>query len=105
MTKIIAALLAFATTAIAQDFFQINTPTHGVVTCEPLRVTWLGGTPPYTLTLRTPTGPVDLGVFDGTSAVWTVNQTPGTQIGFDIVDSDGNLRQTADFSPSAGAYT
>ncbi|TFL04060.1 hypothetical protein BDV98DRAFT_563483 [Pterulicium gracile] len=97
------ALLAFATAAFAQGDFVINTPTAGVVTCQPLRVTWVGGTPPYFVSLRTPTAPINLGQFDGNFLVWEVNQPANTQIGFDITDSDGQVRQTGDFAATAGS--
>ena len=97
------ALLAFATAAFAQGEFVINTPTAGVVTCQPLRVTWVGGTPPYFVSLRTPTGPQNLGQFDGNFLVWEVNQPANTQVGFDITDSDGQVRQTGDFAATAGS--
>ncbi|TFK97134.1 hypothetical protein BDV98DRAFT_658740 [Pterulicium gracile] len=106
MTKFIVALLAFATTAaIAQGPFTINIPTSGVRTCEPIRITWNGGTPPFYLVVRTPIGVINLGEVRRRSIVWTVNQAPGTRIGIDISDSEGQLHQSGDFTPSASTST
>jgi len=111
--KLILARLAtaaiLAITAAAQDGFTINTPSN-VVVCQPILLSWTGGTPPYFLTVHdgnNPTGPAiqDLGQQDGTSFTWTVNIAAGTSIGLAVRDSTGASVQSASFPINSGSST
>jgi hypothetical protein len=102
-----AAILAI--TAAAQDGFTINTPSN-VVVCQPILLSWTGGTPPYFLTIHdgnNPTGPAiqDLGSQDSTSFTWTVNIAAGTSIGLAVRDSTGQSVQSASFPINSGSST
>jgi len=102
-----AAILAI--TAAAQGGFTINTPSN-VVVCQPILLSWTGGTPPYFLTVQdvnNPTGPAiqDLGQQDSTSFTWTVNIAAGTSIGLAVRDSTGASVQSASFPINSGSST
>jgi len=96
LTSVIALLIA-ASTALAQ--FTINTPP-APVQCQPLLVSWMGGVPPYFLTIYPGGDPqgTPLETFpeiSGTSATWFCNLQANTQIGFNLRDSTGTLVQSA----------
>ncbi|EDR00987.1 uncharacterized protein LACBIDRAFT_312726 [Laccaria bicolor S238N-H82] len=119
----LAAAAVFASSALAQ--LTINTPTNPVV-CQPLLISWSGGTAPYYLvrtpksvTITTlpdlrsilpgnqPTAPA-LQTFPtqtGTSLTWIVNIAVGTSVGFHIVDSTGASQDSAPFSILTGSDT
>jgi hypothetical protein len=107
----LATVAVHAATAFAQASpgFTINTPSN-VVVCEPVLLSWSGGTPPYSLSVlpgSSPTGAAleDLGTQNGTSFTWDVNIAAGTQIGLTLRDSTGLIAQTAPFSVNSGADT
>jgi hypothetical protein len=103
----LAAAAVFATSALAQ--LTINTPSNPVV-CQPLLITWSGGTPPYYLSILPGNQPTAQALENfptqtGTSLTWTVNIAVGTSIGFHIVDSTGASQDSAPFSILTGADT
>jgi len=100
----LAAVALFVSGALAQ--FTINTPTN-VVVCQPILLTWSGGTPPYFLSVLPGSQPnaaalVDLGQQSGTSFTWTVNIAAGTSIGLNLRDSSGLVAQSAPFTINSG---
>lgn len=103
----LAAAAVFASSALAQ--LTINTPTNPVV-CQPLLISWSGGTAPYYLSIlpgNQPTAPA-LQTFPtqtGTSLTWIVNIAVGTSVGFHIVDSTGASQDSAPFSILTGSDT
>ncbi|CAA7267011.1 unnamed protein product [Cyclocybe aegerita] len=81
----LAAVLLAATSAVAQTL-TVNTPLS-VVVCQPLLITWTGGTPPYFL------------------LSWNVNITAGTSLGLTLRDSTGAISQSAPFTVQSGSDT
>jgi len=110
--QLVVVALAFVASVLAQGTpgFMINTPANAV-TCQPLLITWSGGTPPYFLSVLPGADPngqalVDFGQQDGTSFTWTaVNQQANTQLGLTLRDSNGNTAQSAPFTVNGGSNT
>jgi hypothetical protein len=78
----VAVAFLLAASAAAQQL-TINTPLS-VVVCQPLLISWSGGTPPYFLSVLPGNQPtaaalLDFGTQTGTSLTWTVNITAGEQ--------------------------
>ncbi|KAJ7903519.1 hypothetical protein B0H14DRAFT_945020 [Mycena olivaceomarginata] len=88
-----ALLLAAIALGVSAQDLTINTPTQGTVTgaaeCQPLLISWSGGTPPYIIT--------------GTSLTWTVNATVGTQLILNIKDNTGLGKTSAAFPVLTGS--
>lgn len=107
MKSILAPLVALAlvaSSALAQ--LQINTPASAVV-CEPLLLTWSGGTPPYFLSILPGNQPgasalITFPQTSATSVTWNVDIAAQTSLGLDIRDSSGAIAQSAPFSVQAG---
>ncbi|KAF8206419.1 hypothetical protein K438DRAFT_2014135 [Mycena galopus ATCC 62051] len=103
---------ALAIGAAAQAL-TINTPTIGGTTpgtaeCQPLLITWSGGTGPYIIVVNTsPAGTTPVIEFDGQSGTqvsWTaVNVTENTQLLLTIKDSTGATASSAPFPVTAGS--
>jgi len=98
LASVIALGLAVST-AFAQ--LTVNTPAQ-VVECEPLQITWTGGTGPFFLTIlpgNQPTGEaiVNLGEFNGNSVTWLVNINiqSYSSIIINLRDSTGAISQSA----------
>jgi hypothetical protein len=107
LSSVAVAILA-ASQALAQSL-TINTPTNPT-TCIPLLITWVGGTPPYFLTLVPANQPgatpiINFGQQNSTSLTWRVNVAAGTSVNFNLVDNTGLTAQTAPFSIIAGSDT
>ncbi|PPQ75007.1 hypothetical protein CVT26_011549 [Gymnopilus dilepis] len=109
----VAVALFSAAGVLAQSGpLTINTPTAPVV-CEPLQLTWSGGTPPYFLVKvrLVPGGQanaaalIDFGQQTGNSLTWTVNLTVGTSVNLDLRDNTGALAQSAPFTIQNGPST
>ncbi|PFH52988.1 hypothetical protein AMATHDRAFT_55886 [Amanita thiersii Skay4041] len=104
------ATVAFAAVgAYAQGQLTINTPSNPVV-CQPLLLTWSGGSPPYFLSIHPGSDPNGASIQDfpqqtGTSLTWTVNIAAGTQIGLSLRDNTGNTAQSAAFTINPGSDT
>ncbi|KAF5381958.1 hypothetical protein D9615_004358 [Tricholomella constricta] len=123
--KSVLATLAAVGLAVSSALAQltINTPSNPVV-CQPLLLTWSGGTPPYFLVrisaqffhtksntcgfiIIEPNAPSlhDFGQVEGNSLTWTVNIAAGTSIGLTLRDSTGTTAQSAPFNINAGGDT
>ncbi|KIY65866.1 hypothetical protein CYLTODRAFT_491958 [Cylindrobasidium torrendii FP15055 ss-10] len=96
----VAAFATLFAAVLAQGDLTINTPSN-VEQCQPSRLSWSAGTPPYTIVLTAGSAPS--GSTTGTIASDTsdteVTYTPGegtanTQIVFNIRDSTGKIAQT-----------
>ncbi|KAI5122311.1 hypothetical protein M0805_002387 [Coniferiporia weirii] len=84
------ALLAAA--GINAQTLMINTPQN-VVECQPILLTWAGGSGPYFITFNNVTG---------TSLTWLVNQPAGTSLGLTIRDQTGTTEESASFQVQDG---
>ncbi|ETW83041.1 hypothetical protein HETIRDRAFT_439593 [Heterobasidion irregulare TC 32-1] len=108
-TSLVAVAL-FVVAAVAQSTLTVNTPAN-VVVCQPLQITWSGGTAPYFLSVLPggdPSGSAleDFGQQTGTSFTWTkVNQPVGTSLGLTLRDSNGLTAQSAPFTVNSGSDT
>ncbi|KAH7889352.1 hypothetical protein F5I97DRAFT_515248 [Phlebopus sp. FC_14] len=118
MKSALGYLACFIAAVTAQGVFVINTPSN-VVQCEPVLITWSGGTSPYNLEYvllnvlfnivlspscsvvpgDDPTGPPIecLGEQTGQSYTWVVNLAAGTSASLTLKDSEGALAQSAPF--------
>jgi hypothetical protein len=97
-----AVFLTLATVVLAQgrNIILLNTPDPTLVElCRVLRITWSGGTPPYTLSLEVV--PTHKRIFDivtnDTFYAWTDN-TMELQLGLFITDINGIIGMSAPFS-------
>ncbi|KAF6754457.1 hypothetical protein DFP72DRAFT_848265 [Ephemerocybe angulata] len=106
--KSFAAQLVAVSLAVSGALAQtVNTPANAVV-CQPLQITWSGGTPPYFLSILPGNQPSaaairDFGTVTGTSFTWNpVNLPAGTLIGINLRDSTGTLAQSAAFPVNPG---
>ncbi|KAJ8081022.1 hypothetical protein PM082_017860 [Marasmius tenuissimus] len=103
------AVLSAAVGVLGKGFPTMNTPNN-LVTCEPVKLHWSGGKPPYFISVQdgnNPSGPA-LEQFpeqSGTSLTWKVNFSGGTSIGFLLRDSSGVTSQTASVVVQPGAST
>ncbi|KAH7220450.1 uncharacterized protein BKA55DRAFT_216884 [Fusarium redolens] len=93
--------ISFFRTISAQGTLTINTPSNAFG--EPLLVTWIGGTPPYFLSILPGNQPSaaalqDFGQVTGNSLIWTVNFAPGISLSFTLRDSTGATAQSAPFT-------
>ncbi|KAI0078794.1 hypothetical protein K474DRAFT_1659972 [Panus rudis PR-1116 ss-1] len=101
----LAVLAVMAASAAAQGP-MINTP-EGVIVCQPLLLTWSGGTPPYFLSIL-PGGQPSAAPLEQftdlqtTSFTWKVDQPAGTSLGLTIRDSTGASGQSAPFDVHSG---
>ncbi|KAJ7126981.1 hypothetical protein C8R44DRAFT_874076 [Mycena epipterygia] len=108
-------LLAFVLALGVAAQPTINTPTvgsaPGASECQPLLITWSGGTPPYFVPIfisvqNNPPGATPIAAFDsqsGTSVTWTVNATVGTQLILTIKDNTGAPASSAPFPVLTGS--
>ncbi|KAI0303758.1 hypothetical protein B0F90DRAFT_1916690 [Multifurca ochricompacta] len=123
----IVSTALFVAGVYGQSTPTVNTPLN-VVVCQPLQLTWSGGTPPYFLRfvgllsiviivahscyyLRSihpgsaPDDPAlaDFGTQQGTSFLWTkVNFAVGTSLDITLRDSNGQTSQSAPFTVQTG---
>ncbi|KAF9008211.1 hypothetical protein BDQ17DRAFT_1539475 [Cyathus striatus] len=104
-TTLVSAALFFAT-ATAQSFF-IFTPVPDPPVCLPFIITWIGGTPPYFLSLRDANSGVtleDLGtITDGNNFSWVVNEPVGTSLVLHLRDNTGTVVQSGTFRVASAA--
>ncbi|KAI9461629.1 hypothetical protein BJY52DRAFT_1222275 [Lactarius psammicola] len=108
LLSIVSATLFVA--GVSAQSLTVNTPLN-VVVCQPLLITWTGGTAPYFLSVHpgdTPDGPalVDFGTQQGNSFTWTaVNFAVGTNLDITLRDSAGITSQSAPFRVQTGSDT
>ncbi|KAH9063843.1 hypothetical protein EDB87DRAFT_1600655 [Lactarius vividus] len=105
----IASAALFVAGASAQSL-TVNTPLN-VVVCQPLQISWTGGTAPYFLSVHPGAAPndpalADFGTQQGTSFIWTaVNFPSGTSLDITLRDSSGLTSQSAPFTVQTGTDT
>jgi hypothetical protein len=106
----LAAALLFAASTAAVDPLDVNTPLNATV-CEPLTLSWSGGTPPYAATVAeviSSTSAVGVDTFiatTGTSFTWVVDILPVPvskggpySLVLKVGDSAGNVSESALFT-------
>ncbi|CAK9785497.1 hypothetical protein CC85DRAFT_286666 [Cutaneotrichosporon oleaginosum] len=102
------ALAVLAATAAAQASFSITTPP-ALVACQPSRVSWTGGVPPYILSIIPGGQPgaaalkdldTNLNVMQYT---WNTDVVGGTHLTFKIVDKNGDIAYSAPITVQAGS--
>ncbi|KAA1467516.1 hypothetical protein DENSPDRAFT_832592 [Dentipellis sp. KUC8613] len=107
-TSLVATAL-FVAGALAQTF-TVNTPSNAVV-CQPLQISWSGGSGPFFLSVlpgADPTGAAleDFGQVNSSPFTWqAVNFPQGTSLGLTLRDSQGNTVQSAPFTVNPGSST
>ncbi|KAH9037800.1 hypothetical protein EDB85DRAFT_1934520 [Lactarius pseudohatsudake] len=105
----IASATLFVAGVTAQSL-TVNTPLN-VVVCQPLQISWSGGTGPYFLSIHPGAAPddpalADFGTQQGTSFTWTaVNFAVGTSLDITLRDSAGLISQSAPFTVQTGTDT
>ncbi|KAF5341711.1 hypothetical protein D9611_001839 [Ephemerocybe angulata] len=115
--KTFAAQLVAVSLAVSGALAQtVNTPANAVV-CQPLQITWSGGTLHIAFIMTSLTCSMtdclhtepsaaairDFGTVTGTSFTWNpVNLPAGTLIGINLRDSTGTLAQSAAFPVNPG---
>ncbi|KAH9068403.1 hypothetical protein EDB83DRAFT_2518752 [Lactarius deliciosus] len=112
LVSIASATLFIA--GVSAQSLTINTPLN-VVVCQPLLISWAGGTGPFFLRWvifvhpgATPDGPAlqDFGTQQGNSFTWTaVNFPSGTSLDLTLRDSAGITSQSAPFTVQTGTDT
>lgn len=112
MKSVLASVILLglaAPSAFAQgpNGLTINTPSN-VVVCEPILLTWGGGTPPYIVSVlpaASPSGPAVV-TFPQTSATeltWLVNQQANTMLSLSVRDNTGGSDPSAPFTVLSGS--
>ncbi|TXT14770.1 uncharacterized protein COLE_00963 [Cutaneotrichosporon oleaginosum] len=110
MKSAVLAATIFALGVAAQGAEpQINTPTS-LVQCQPIKITWTGGKPPYWVSALPGGEPggvplKDWGQQTGTELTWTVDLPAGTSISMQVKDSNGAINYAQAVSVRAGSDT
>ncbi|KAJ7608358.1 hypothetical protein FB45DRAFT_763491, partial [Roridomyces roridus] len=110
MLTVIFLVAVFGTAATAQQL-TIDTPTTPPATeCQPLLITFSGGSPPYIITVDQfadqTSQVIAFNDVTGTSTVWeSVNAPAGDQLVFNIRDSIGQEDSSAPFTVASGSDT
>ncbi|KAF9048606.1 hypothetical protein BJ165DRAFT_1460991 [Panaeolus papilionaceus] len=105
-----AAAALLATETLAQNNgFTINSLMN-VVVCQPSRISWVGGTPPYFLSILPANQPAaqpieDLGTQNGNSITWIADLGVGTSAFLNLKDSTGLTAQSGTFTILTGTDT
>ncbi|RSH87460.1 hypothetical protein EHS25_003370 [Saitozyma podzolica] len=105
MRNVALVILAAATAVMAQ--LQIFTPAS-LVQCQPVLVSWQGGTSPYFVSIipggqTTAAAIKNFGQTSATSLTWTVDIPAGQSITFKIVDSTGNINYGSPLTIQSGS--
>ncbi|KAJ6477766.1 hypothetical protein C8R45DRAFT_1157707 [Mycena sanguinolenta] len=108
---LLAAALGTSASIARYAPLEINTPVPGAAECEPLLITFSGGSPPYFVAYArvvqtNPILPTPLAKFapvTGTSLTWIVNATLGSSLILDVKDSTGVIATSAPFTVITGA--
>ncbi|GMK59873.1 hypothetical protein CspeluHIS016_0900900 [Cutaneotrichosporon spelunceum] len=102
------AVVVLAVSAAAQAAFSITTPP-ALVTCQPSKLSWTGGAPPYILSII-PGGQPGAAVIKDIDTnlnvmqyTWNTDVVGGTHLTFKIVDKDGNIAYSAPITVQAGS--
>ncbi|GMK55789.1 hypothetical protein CspeluHIS016_0208450 [Cutaneotrichosporon spelunceum] len=108
-SAILAATVLALGVAAQTEGPKINTPTS-LVQCQPIKITWTGGKPPYWVSALPggqPGGaPIkDWGQQDGNGLTWTVDLQAGTSISLQVKDSNGDVNYAQAVDVRAGSDT
>lgn len=99
LTAVAAASLAWA------QSFTVATPSS-LITCQPIQLSWSGGTPPYFPRVTQGGGTTDtLKTFDqqsGTTLTWNVDIASGTSVTITVSDSTGITQGSAPVTINQG---
>jgi len=108
--KAVLAVSVAALFSLAQSQVTVNTPPQ-LVECEPIQITWSGGTGPYFLSVFPDGNPsvvlenLSNSSISGTTFTWEVNIASGQSVGFAVRDSTGVTGQSAAVGIQAGTST
>ncbi|KAH9178194.1 hypothetical protein EDB89DRAFT_1901770 [Lactarius sanguifluus] len=108
LVSLASAILFIA--GVSAQSLTVNTPLN-VVVCQPLQISWSGGTAPYFLSVHPGAAPndpalADFGTQQGTSFIWTaVNFPAGTSLDITLRDSAGLTSQSAPFTVQTSSDT
>ncbi|BEI85039.1 hypothetical protein CcaverHIS002_0504400 [Cutaneotrichosporon cavernicola] len=109
MKSAIFAATVLALGVLAQEGPKINTPT-ALVTCQPSKISWTGGVPPYFVSAlpggQAGAAPLkDWGQQSGTELTWVVDLPAGTSISMQVKDSNGDVNYAQAVDVRAGSDT
>lgn len=101
--KTLSAIAVISAAAVAaQDPPKVNTPNF-VAQCKPVKLTWKGGEPPYSLYITAPGNvkdvKADLGNQKGTSMSWKVSVPEGEKFTINLCDKSGQCSPSAPVGP------
>ena len=101
--KTLSAIAVISAAAVAaQDPPKVNTPNF-VAQCKPVKLTWKGGEPPYSLYITAPGNvkdvKADLGNQKGTSMSWKVSVPEGDKFTINLCDKSGQCSPSAPVGP------
>jgi len=101
--KTLSAIAVISAAAVAaQDPPKVNTPNF-VAQCKPVKLTWKGGEPPYSLYITAPGNVKDvkasLGNQKGTSMSWKVSIPEGEKFTINLCDKSGQCSPSAPVGP------
>lgn len=104
--KTLSAIAVISAAAVAaQDPPKVNTPNF-VAQCKPVKLTWKGGEPPYSLYITAPGNVKDvkasLGNQKGTSMSWKVSIPEGEKFTINLCDKSGQCSPSAPVGPVGG---
>lgn len=101
--KTLSAIAVISAAAVAaQDPPKVNTPNF-VAQCKPVKLTWKGGEPPYSLYITAPGNvkdvKADLGNQKGNSMSWKVSVPEGDKFTINLCDKSGQCSPSAPVGP------
>ncbi|KAG7089584.1 hypothetical protein E1B28_011251 [Marasmius oreades] len=103
------SVLSIVVTGALGQGVTMNTPTN-LVTCQPVQLTWMGGTAPYFVSIQDGNNPSGAALQqfppqNGTAVTWTVNIPPNTRLVLLLRDSNGQTSLTAPITVQPGSST
>ncbi|KAF8921145.1 hypothetical protein CPB85DRAFT_1556174 [Mucidula mucida] len=103
MFNLVLVALSFTSGGLANAVLVVNTPLS-LTECQPVSLSWSGGTRPF---FPDSNGAVlkEFGQVGGTSLTWVVDVPADTEVAVDVVDSTGEVAQTAFVKISQGDDT
>ncbi|KAG7089498.1 hypothetical protein E1B28_011178 [Marasmius oreades] len=105
--KFAISVLSIVTGALGQSSLTMNAPTN-LVACQPVQIAWIGGTPPYFVSVQDGNNPSGTALQsfpqqNGTALSWTVNVQAGTSLVLQLHDSSGQTSKTAPIAVQPGS--